>query len=113
MRSGVTRGERRARFVASLRTLSARSRGAVRTAIHVHIDDLVLHGFAPRHGRSIGDNTASELARLFATHGVPGPMLAMRDAKRLDAGVIDAAPAAPRSSVGRRIAGAVYAVRQS
>jgi hypothetical protein len=112
MTPGVTRRDRRARFVGSMRTQSAHA-DAAPGAIRVHIDDLVLHGFAPQHALDVGDSVASELTRLFAAHGVPGPMLAMRDAKRLDAWVIGAAPASWPYSLGRRIARAVYAVRQS
>ena len=75
--------------------MTARSKPSV----EVHIDELVLHGFAPGDRRGIGDAVERELARLLAARGLPVP--------GADVGVarVSAGPAAP---TGGAIAEAVY-----
>jgi hypothetical protein len=72
-----------------------------RPNIEVHIDELVLHGFAPADRRGIGDALEAELGRLLAARGLAVPAADVGVA-RIDAGAVD------RGGGGAAIAGAVY-----
>ena len=54
--------------------------------IEVHIEELVLHGFAPSDRWHIGDALESELQGLLITHGFPAAW--QTDPRKLDAGSI-------------------------
>ena len=79
-----------------------------RMNIHLHIEELVLHGFAPGDRARIGDAMQRELARLFADAGVP-PALANGGAvERLNAGTFEAGTTTRPETTGARVAQAVY-----
>ena len=111
---GVTRAAQRAASRARLREGAGGLRRAVRAgsgaALHVHIGELVLHGFSPAAGRRIGDGVHSELTRLFATAGVPSAMVSAPAAERVDAGPIRIASRAAAARIGGQIARAIYGV---
>ena len=74
--------------------------------IEVHIDELVLHGFAPGDRWQIGDALERELHGLLAEKGLPQAWLS--NPERLDAGSIRAASLTKPASAGTEIAGAAY-----
>ena len=76
--------------------------------LHVHIDELVLHGFAPGNRARIADALQLELARLFVQGGLP-PALAHGGTKdRLNAGTFHAETTARPETTGAHIAQSVY-----
>ena len=74
--------------------------------IHVHIEDLVLHGFDPRDRHGIADAVQQELTRLVAERGLSA-VQRPAEVARLDGGTIELN--ATRGSVaGAPIARAVH-----
>jgi len=77
-------------------------------AIELHIEELVLHGFAPGDRYRIADAVERELARLFAEQGVPPSLAQEAEMARLDAGAFKMAPGAREEAVGAQVAHTVY-----
>ena len=81
--------------------------------IELVIDELVLHGFDPRHRHAIGDAVKAELTRLMAGHAVDAESYQPVAIDHVDAGEMEmaAAPgqsaADPGRDIARAIAGAV------
>jgi hypothetical protein len=76
--------------------------------VELHIEELVLHGFAPGDRYRIGEALERELARLFAERGVPAALAANEKVGRLDGGEFAGQPGARAEAVGAQIAQAVY-----
>jgi hypothetical protein len=76
--------------------------------LHVHIEELVLRGFAPGDRARIGEAVRVELGRLFRESGVPPALAAGGAADRLRAGAFDTGTTARPESTGGQIAAAVY-----
>jgi hypothetical protein len=74
--------------------------------VELHIEELVLHGFAPADRARIGDAVQAELARLLAASG--GPQAKPAAVARLDAGAFQVKPGSPAESVGRQVASRVH-----
>jgi len=77
-------------------------------SLHVHIDELVLHGFAPAERAPIAEAARSELVRLFTEGGVPPALARGASVDRLDAGSFPADPAGRGRVTGARIARALH-----
>jgi hypothetical protein len=75
-------------------------------AVHIRIDELVLHGFDPADRLRIGDAAEEELARLAARHGLPAG--ASRHTDALDAGAMTLPAGATPRAIGAAIARAVF-----
>lgn len=71
--------------------------------IEVHIEELVLHGFAPETRWQIGDALADELRGLLSSRGIPPAWLS--NPERIDAGKISLTKPA---ATGAGVAGAAY-----
>jgi hypothetical protein len=79
-----------------------------RPSIHLHIEELVLDGFAPGDRHRIGEATQSELARLLTEEPTP-PSLAQRaEIDRLDGGSFHATGTAKPEATGAQVARAVF-----
>jgi hypothetical protein len=76
--------------------------------VHVHIEELVLHGFAPGDRARIGEAVQAELGRLFQESGVPPALAEGGTTDRLAAGSFDTGAAARPESTGGQIAAVVY-----
>ena len=76
--------------------------------VELHIEDLVLHGFAPGDRYRIGEAVERELAWLFAAQGVPSSLLATMEVASLDGGAFQMAPGARADAIGAQVAQAVY-----
>lgn len=76
--------------------------------IDLHIDALVLDGFAHLDRAQLGAAVEAELARLFAEQGFTQAAGQTRYIPRLDGGSFETTPGAGADAVGRRIAQAVY-----
>lgn len=76
--------------------------------VELHVDELVLHGFAPRDRAAIGEALRTELARLIGEHGVPAGLAGADGAARLDGGSFRAATGQRPAEVGAAVARAVF-----
>jgi hypothetical protein len=74
--------------------------------IEVHIEELVLHGFAANARWQIGDAIEQELRGLLAAKGIPPAWLSSPD--RIDAAASRAISPAKSAQAGAHIAGAIY-----
>jgi hypothetical protein len=83
-----------------------------RPNIQLHIEELVLHSFAPGDRYAIADAVQQELARLFAGQSVQADFASAltryANDGRLDAGAIHLEQNAGPSSIGNQIAQAVH-----
>ncbi len=75
----------------------------------LHIEELVLHGFAPGDRYRLGEAVERELLRLFAERGAPPWLSRGGQVDRLDAGLLSAMPGAGPGVLGAQVAQAVYA----
>jgi hypothetical protein len=74
--------------------------------IHLHIEELVLHGFAPGDRHHIGAAVEQELSRLMAEQPLAvGKNMSLA---QLDGGSFQVKNAARPASVGGQIAGAIH-----
>jgi hypothetical protein len=85
----------------------------VRTSnINLHIEELVLHGFAPGDRYTIADAVEQELSRLLTEHfaepGSSSLWTSSTDAARLDAGAFHVDTRSQPNSIGTQIAQAVH-----
>jgi hypothetical protein len=78
-------------------------------AVELHIEELVLHGFAPGDRFRIADAVEGELRRLVARHGLAGLAGGPPPIERLDAGAFRLASGDGPDRVGLRVARNVYA----
>lgn len=74
--------------------------------IEVHIEELVLHGFAPDARCQIGDALEHELRGLLADKGIPSVWLSSPE--RIDASSIRATRQTKPAAAGAEIAAAAY-----
>jgi hypothetical protein len=78
------------------------------TNVRVHIEELVLHGFAPSDRRGIADAVERELTRSFAGQGVPPSLMRTAVIGRLEGGSFDVEPGAKADQIGGQVAQAVF-----
>jgi hypothetical protein len=76
--------------------------------IELHIDELVLHGFAPGDRHAIGDAVQHELTRLLAEQGLAPSAVANHERAHVNAGEFHVAPASKAPAVGAQVARAVH-----
>jgi len=79
-----------------------------RVQLELHIEELILHGFAAFDRHRVSEAMKSELARLFAEKGLPPSLASSSEMAALDAGEFQLAPGAGPRAVGSRAARAVY-----
>jgi hypothetical protein len=76
--------------------------------IEVHIEELVLHGFAPSDRNGIGSGIERKLSRLFIEEGLPPTLGRTKAIVHLDSGAFEAAPELGVEAIGVEVAKAVY-----
>jgi hypothetical protein len=76
--------------------------------IELQIEELMLHGFAPGDGHSIGESVGRELARLFAEDGVPQSLARASEVGYLDGGRFEMESGLAAEAVGARLARAIH-----
>ena len=76
--------------------------------LELHIEELVLRGFAPSDRYHIGEAVEHELARLFSEQGTPPSLAQEREVPRLDGGTFEAKPGSGAEAIGAQVAQAVY-----
>ncbi len=79
-----------------------------RPPVELHIEELVLHGFAPGDRHEIAAAIERELARLLATGDLADGLRQRGSRAAVDAGSFSLPPGASPGAVGERVAGAVY-----
>ena len=77
-------------------------------SIELHIEELVLHGFAPGDRHRIGEAVERELTRLLTEHGTPPGLAEAREIERLDGGTIQLTAASKPEATGDQVARAVF-----
>jgi hypothetical protein len=84
--------------------------GALRPqpSIELHIDELVLHGFAPGERYAISDAVERELARLLGAQSVPVWLRSENATDEMPGATFNTAQNTSPPAIGRQIAQAVY-----
>lgn len=78
------------------------------SSIHLHIEELVLHGFAPGDRHRIGDAVQRELALLFTEKSAPPALAKSTEIDRVNAGTFQMTPAPRPEATGIQVARAVF-----
>ena len=76
--------------------------------IHLHIDQLILHGFAPGDRHRIGAAVERELSRMFAERSVPASLAQGGNVTNLDGGTFQMSGSSNPETIGTQVAQAVY-----
>jgi hypothetical protein len=76
--------------------------------IELHIEELVLHGFAPGDRYRIAEAVERELTRLFAEQGASQSLMRGGDLGHLDGGSFGAAAGSKADLIGSQVGNAVY-----
>ncbi len=76
--------------------------------IDLHIEELVLHGFAPNDRRAISEAVQRELTRLFAEQGIHPSLSNGYEAERVDGGTFQVQLGAKGNAIGTQVAQAIY-----
>ena len=76
--------------------------------IELHIEELVLHGFAPGDRYAIGEAVQRELTRLFAEQGVHPALAKGRQIERVDGGAFHVRRGSRADAIGTQVAQSVY-----
>ena len=77
-------------------------------SLEIHIDQLVLHGFAPGDRHHIRDAVQRELARVLTERGLPAALAHAAELNRLDAGSFVVSADGGPDAIGAQVAQAVY-----
>jgi len=77
-------------------------------SLEVHIEELVLRGFAPGDRCGIGDAVERELTQVLVEQGVPPLFARDSEVRNLDAGRFALATEVSGGTIGAQIARAVY-----
>jgi hypothetical protein len=80
----------------------------MRPNIELHIEELVLHGFAPGDRHRIGEAVRRELARLLAEQGVPPGLSRGGEVTRQDGGSFRSEAGGKPEATGTGVGQAVY-----
>lgn len=76
--------------------------------IALHIEELVLHGFAPGARHEIAATLERELGALVAARGLPSVLARPGEHPYIDAGQFHLSSSAPPQAVGADIAATLY-----
>ncbi len=79
-----------------------------RRPVHIHIEELVLHGFDYGERRRIAAAVQEELARLVRNEGAPASPGITSPVDNLDAGAIHIPPGSTARATGARIGASIY-----
>ena len=77
-------------------------------SIELHIEELVLDGFAPGDRHTIGDALERDLARLMGEEGIPHSLRSQNTIDEIQGATFKATQNARPTAIGRQIAQAVY-----
>jgi hypothetical protein len=80
--------------------------------VELHVEELILHGVAPRDQDAVAHAFSHELTRLLTEQGIPEDLSSGIEGQHvpfLDAGMLDARPGTAPTLLGTRAARLVYA----
>jgi hypothetical protein len=77
-------------------------------SVELHIEELVLHGFAPGDRYLIGDAVERELAWLLGEQGIPISLRSENATEEIRGATFNMLPEAKPPVIGQQIAQAVY-----
>lgn len=77
-------------------------------SVELHIEELMLQGFADVEGRRVGDAVERELARLLNEQGAPPAIRGGGEVARLDGGAFEVQPGSDPETIGVSLARAIY-----
>jgi hypothetical protein len=77
-------------------------------SIDLHIEELVLHGFASGDRYAIAAAVERELTQLLTNGSVPSVLVRNLDRVEMDAGLFNIAPGSRAEVIGGQVAHAVY-----
>lgn len=77
-------------------------------SLHLHIEELVLHGFAPGDRHRIGEAVQLELARLLTEEATPPGLAKSATIERLNGGTFQMTSAPRPETTGAQVARAVF-----
>ena len=80
----------------------------MKAQIELHIEELVLRGFAPGDRYRIGEAVERELIRQFVDQGTPPSLARGREVSRVDGGAFEVKPGFGAEAIGVQVAQAVY-----
>ena len=76
--------------------------------LELHIEELVLHGFAPNDRYVIADAVERELARLLAKPGIPPSLSQGGEVAHVERGMFELELSSKPEMIGVQVAQAVY-----
>lgn len=76
--------------------------------VELHIEELMLHGFAPGDRHRIGEAVERELQRLLAEQGAPHLLKGSVELARVDAGSFNLGQNSKPEMIGSQVAQAIY-----
>jgi hypothetical protein len=76
--------------------------------INLHIDELVLHGFAASERYRIAEALEHELKRLLSDQGIPSALHADQEIAHLHGGTFEVSSNAKAEMIGIQVARAIY-----
>jgi hypothetical protein len=94
--------------VSQNRVAGASPAGGSPYSVELHIEELVLHGFAESERYRIGEAIERELTRLFIEQGTPSAIAQGADIAQLDGGAIEVKPGSDAETTGVQLAQALY-----
>ncbi|HLG14201.1 MAG TPA: hypothetical protein VJH03_06825 [Blastocatellia bacterium] len=77
-------------------------------SVELHIEELVLHAFAPGDRYRIGDAVERELMRLFTEQGVPSQMTQGGEIAHALGAALEIQPGSSSEMIGVKLAKAIY-----
>jgi hypothetical protein len=80
----------------------------MKPSIELHIEELVLHGFASRDQYRIAEALERELAGLFSEQTIPPALLNGGEVAHLNAGAVQVHSGARPDAIGAQVARAVF-----
>jgi hypothetical protein len=89
---------------------SGNPQSAIRNSqsVELHIEELVLDGFAPANRYAIRDKIERELTRLFSEEGAPTAITQDGEIAQLDRGAFEISGAYNSETIGMQLAKAIY-----
>jgi hypothetical protein len=87
---------------------SPRSSNGLGRSVELHIEELVLHGFAPGDRYLIGEAVERELTRLFSEQGTPQLIAEGGEMVGLNAGSFEVEQSSKPETLGIQLANALY-----
>jgi hypothetical protein len=77
--------------------------------VELHIEELILHSFAPKDRHAIGESIQRELQRLLTEQEMFSPLEQDREVAHLDGAAFTMKPGARADTIGRQVAQSIYA----